>query len=86
VATVKDLGAAIAVHPNKVKAVLLGFDLWWEVMGTGKVSTRTFKKGGVPAADDDPDSVVKIPVPVLGRDMIVALDNSMPPDEFRLAP
>jgi hypothetical protein len=85
-ATVKELGAAIAAHPNRVKAVLLGFDLWFEVMGTGKVNTRPFKKGGIPVADDEPDSTVKIPLPVLGRDMVVALDNSLPPDGFRLGP
>lgn len=85
-ATVKELGAAIAAHPNKVTAVLLGFDLWLEVMGTGKVKTRSFKKGGVPAADDDPDTVMKVPLPVLGYDMVVALDNSLPPDGFRLGP
>lgn len=85
-ASVADLGAAIARHPTRVTAVFLGFDLWFDVLATGKVSARMFKKGGVPAADDEPDSVVKIPLPIIGRGIVVAVDITLPPDGYRIAP
>jgi hypothetical protein len=85
-ATVKELGAAIASHPNKVAAVFLGFDLWFDVLATGKVGSKMFKKGGIPADPDEPDSVVKIPLPVVGRDIVVCVDITLPPDGFRIAP
>jgi hypothetical protein len=85
-ATVKELGAAIASHPTKVATVFLGFDLWFDVLATGKVGSKMFKKGGIPAAEDEPDSVVKIPLPVVGRDIVVCVDITLPPDGFRIAP
>ena len=85
-ATVAELGAAIARHPNKVATVFLGFDLWFAVLATGKVGSKMFKAGGIPATEDDPDSMVKIPLPVIGRDIVVSVDITMPPDGFRLAP
>ena len=85
-ATVAELGAAIARHPNNVASVFLGFDLWFDVLATGKVGSKMFKKGGIPAAEDDPDSVVKIPLPVVGRDIVVAVDITLPPNGFRIAP
>ena len=85
-ATVKELGAAIAAHPNKVAAVFLGFDLWFDVLATGKVTAKPFKKGGIPAQDDEPDSVVQIPLPVVGRDIVVGVDITLPPDGYRILP
>ena len=85
-ATVKELGAAIAAHPNKVTAIFLGFDLWFNVLATGKVGSKMFKLGGVPAADDEPDTVVKIPLPVVGRDIVVGVDITLPPDGYRIVP
>ena len=85
-ATVTELGAAIARHPNKVATVFLGFDLWFDVLATGKVGSKMFKKGGIPATEDDPESVVKIPLPVVGRDIVVAVDVTLPPDGYRIAP
>ena len=85
-ATVKELGEAIARHPQKVTAIFVGFDLWLGVIGTGKVNLKYYKKGGVPAAEDEPDGVAKVPLQVVGRDMVLALDITLPPDGFRLAP
>ena len=85
-ATVKELGAAIARHPTKVATVFLGFDLWFDVLATGRVTAKMFKKGGIPASDDDPDSVVKVPLPVVGRDIVVSVDITLPPDGYRIAP
>ena len=85
-ATVAELGAAIARHPSKVAAVFLGFDLWFDVLATGKVGSKMFKKGGIPAAEDESESVVKIPLPVVGRDIVVTVDITLPPDGFRIAP
>ena len=85
-ATVTELGAAIARHPNKVAAVFLGFDLWFDVLATGKVGSKMFKKGGIPVAEDDPDSMVKIPLPIIGRDIVVGVDITLPPDGYRIAP
>ena len=85
-ATVRELGVAIARHPNKVATIFLGFDLWFDVLATGKVGAKMFKKGGIPAADDEPESVVKIPLPVVGRDIVVCVDITLPPDGFRIAP
>ena len=85
-ATVAELGVAISRHPNKVATVFLGFDLWIAVMATGKVGAKIFRQGGVPATDEDPDSVIKIPLPVIGRDIVVSVDITLPPDGYRLAP
>lgn len=85
-ATVKELGSAIASHPNKVAAIFLGFDLWFDVLATGRVTAKMFKKGGIPAAADDPETVVKVPLPVVGRDIVVCVDVTLPPDGFRIAP
>ena len=85
-ATVAELGVAIARHPNKVATVFLGFDLWLDVWSTGKVGSKMFKKGGIPAEDDEPASVLKLPLPVIGRDIVVCIDMSLPPDGYRIAP
>jgi len=85
-ATVAELGAAIARHPNKVDAVFLGFDLWIAVMATGKVGSTTFKTGGVRASGDEPDSVLKVPLPSIGRGIVVSVDITLPPDGYRIAP
>lgn len=85
-ATVKELGAAIAAHPNKVTTIFLGFDLWFDVLATGKVTAKLFKKGGLPAAEDEPDSVVKIPLPIIGGDIVVGVDITLPPDGYRILP
>jgi len=85
-ATVKELGAAIAAHPNKVRQISLGFDLWWEVMASGHVKTATFTKGGVPVDEKDPNIALKVPLAVVGKDMVVSIDVSLAPDDYRLGP
>jgi hypothetical protein len=85
-ATLKELGLAIAGHPNKVMQVFLGFDLWLEVQASGKVSMKLFKPGGVPSTDDDLPGILKIPLQIIGRDIVIAVDITLPPDGFRIAP
>ena len=79
-------GAAIAAHPNKVRQISLGFDLWWEVMASGHVKTATFTKGGVPVDEKDPNIALKVPLAVVGKDMVVSIDVSLAPDDYRLGP
>jgi hypothetical protein len=83
-ATVRELGAAIAAHPEKVTAVFLGFDLWIDVMATGKVGSRSYKKGGVPASDIEPEGTIKVPLPTIGRGIVIGVDITLPPDGFRI--
>ncbi len=85
-ATLRELGEAIARHPNRVRTILLGFDLWLEVMTSGRVKTAEFKRGGELAEGDEPEGTLKIPLMVVGRDMVVSVDLSLPPDGFRLTP
>lgn len=85
-ATLHDLGLAIAKHPNKVKTMFLGFDLWVEVYCSGKVVPALFKKGGIPTTEEDPYKGAKIPLMVVGDNIVVSVDLTLPPSEFRLAP
>jgi hypothetical protein len=84
--SLNDLGQAIAKHPNPIKMIFLGFDLWLEVMGTGKVKTALFKKGGLPTTEDEPIKTAKVPLMAVGDAMVVSVDLTLPPDGFRLAP
>jgi hypothetical protein len=85
-ASLQDLGQAIARHPNPVKMIFLGFDLWLEVLGSGKVKTALFKKGGLPTTEEEPIKAAKIPLMAVGEAMVIAVDITLPPDGFRLAP
>jgi hypothetical protein len=80
------LGRAIAEHPVKVEVAFCGFDLWLEVFASGKVATRVLKKGGVPAAAEEPEGTITAPVPVIGADIVLSFDPTLPPEGFRLAP
>jgi hypothetical protein len=84
--SLQDLGRAIAQHPVKVAVAFCGFDLWLAVFASGKVAMRMLKKGGVPAAESEPEGTVAAPVPVIGGDIVVAFDPTLPPEGFRLAP
>jgi hypothetical protein len=84
--TLQELGRAIAQHPVKVAVAFCGFDLWLEVFASGKVETRMLKKGGVPAAAEEPEGTIIAPVPVIGDAIVVAFDPTLPPEGFRLAP
>ncbi len=85
-ATLKELGHAIASHPRKVAQVFLGFDLWLDVQTSGKVSMKNFKKGGIPATEDEPQGALRIPLQIVGKDIVIAVDITLPPDGFRIAP
>ena len=84
--SLQELGRAIATHPAKVAVAFCGFDLWLEVFGSGKVGTLLLKKGGLPAAEKEPEGTVTAPVPVIGGDIVIAYDPTLPPGAFRLAP
>ncbi len=84
--SIRELGAAIAAHPVKVEVAFLGFDLWLETYASGRVHMKSFKKGGVPAAADEPEGTITVPIPVVGRDIVISFDPTLPPDGFRLAP
>ena len=85
-ATLQDLGKAIAVHPHKVRNMFLGFDLWVEVYASGRVKASLFKAGGVPTTEEDPYKGPKVPLMVVGDNIVVSIDVTLPPDGFRLAP
>jgi|GEM_PF-3114435 len=85
-ATLQDLGAAIAAQPAPPRQVFCGFDLWLEVMGSGKLKLANFLKGGVPARGDEPEAALKVPLMVAGRNIVIGLDVTLPPDGFRIAP
>lgn len=85
-ATLQDLGKAIAVHPQKVQIMFLGFDLWVEVYASGRVRPSLFKKGGIPTTEEDPYKGAKVPLMVVGDNIVVSVDITLPPDGFRLAP
>ncbi|MBX6367833.1 MAG: hypothetical protein IRZ04_07625 [Rhodospirillales bacterium] len=84
--SLQELGQAIARHPVKVAVAFCGFDLWLAVFASGKVETRRLKKGGVPADGSEPEGTITAPVPVIGGDIVVAFDPTLPPNGFRLAP
>lgn len=80
------LAEAIRRHPNPVATALLGFDLWLEVLSSDHVSAREFTPGGIPATGREDPKVLKVPVPVLGKRIVIAFDASLPPDQFLLRP
>ena len=84
--SLKKLGRAIAEHPNPVQVVFCGFDLWLEVLGSGRTSTRGFKRGGELATGDEDKETLVVPVLVIGDSIVVNFDPTLPPDGFRLAP
>jgi hypothetical protein len=84
--SVQDLGQAISRHPNPVKMIFLGFDLWLEVLGSGKVATALFKKGGLPTTEEELIKTAKVPLMAVGGTMVISVDMTLPPDGFRLAP
>lgn len=85
-ATLIELGQAIAQQPAPPRQVFCGFDLWIEVLSSGKVKMAQFLKGGVPAAGDEAENVLKVPLTVVGRNIVIGLDVTLPPDGFRIAP
>lgn len=84
----KELGEAIKASQSPPKVAFLGFDLWIEVFSSGKVRQGYFKKGGVRATPEEVEdtSLFTFPMPIVGRDIVISFDPTLPPDEFRLAP
>ena len=85
-ATLMDMGEAIAQQPAPPRQVFCGFDLWIEVLSSGKTKMGNFLTGGVPAKGDEADNVLEVPLTVVGRNIVVGLDITLPPDGFRIAP
>ena len=83
-ATIQELGAAIAQQKVPPRQIFCGFDLWLEVLGSGKLKMGEYLKGGLPAQGDEPEGTLKVPLLVAGRS-IIGLDATLPPDGFRLA-
>ena len=83
----KELGEAIKTSSNPPKVAFLGFDLWLEVYGSGKVRNQAFKKGGLIASKEDAEdqAVITVLMPVVGRNIVISFDPTLGPDEYRLA-
>ncbi|MCR8723346.1 hypothetical protein [Frigidibacter sp. ROC022] len=84
--SMKALAEGIRRHPNQVQTALLGFDLWLEVLSSEHVSPLEFTPGGIPATGAEDEKVLKVPVPVLGKRIVISFDASLPPDQFLLRP
>lgn len=82
----KQLGQAIAKHPNPVRVAFCGFDLWLDVLGSGRIGSRGFKRGGELATGDEEKDTLVVPVMVVGDSIVVNFDPTLPPNAFRLAP
>ena len=83
-----ELGEAIKASKTKCEVAFCGFDLWLEVYSSGKVRQGYFKKGGVPAtaAEVDDMELITVPMPIVGKGIVISFDPTLGPGEFRLAP
>lgn len=81
-----ELGEAIKASQTPPRAAFLGFDLWLEVYGSGKVRNQAFKRGGVIATPEEAEDakVITVLIPVVGRNIVIGFDPTLGPDEFRL--
>ena len=79
------LGKAIASHPTPVRAVFCGFDLWLQVVQSGKIKMQGFKQGGELASGDEDENTIVVQFMVVGNGIVIGFDPSLPPDDFRLA-
>lgn len=84
--SLRKLGQAIAKHPNPVQVAFCGFDLWVEVMTSGRTKLCNFKTGGKIASEKEDETTLVIPMTVVGESIVVSFDPTLPPDGFRLAP
>jgi hypothetical protein len=83
--TMRALAEAVRKHPGP-KSALLGFDLWLEVMASPHVSSREVLQGGAFATGQEDPKVLKVPVPVLGKRVVIAFDACLGPQEFIIRP
>ena len=81
--TMARLAEAIRANP-KARCALCGFDLWLEVLGSPHVMGREMTWKGRFITPDDPPEALKVPVPVLGKRVVVSFDPTLPPTEFQL--
>ena len=82
----RELGRAIATHPVPAEAVFVGFDLYVDVFSSGKVRMIGFGPGGERVHPEDARPPGCLPVPAIGRGVVVSFDPTLPPDGFRVAP
>lgn len=84
----KELGEAIKASETPLRVAFCGFDLWLEVYTSGKIRMLPYKIGGSPATPEETEdkSVITVPIPVVGRNIVISFDPTLGPDEFRLAP
>lgn len=82
----KELGEGIKASEAPPKVAFLGFDLWLEVFGSGKVRNQAFKMGGAIATPEETEDekVITVLIPVVGRNIVISFDPTLGPDEFRL--
>jgi hypothetical protein len=81
--TMARLAEAIRTNPG-TRCALCGFDLWLEVLGSPHVAGREMTWKGRFTTPEDPPETLKVPVPVLGKRVVVSFDPSLPPTEFEL--
>jgi hypothetical protein len=84
--SLRKLGKAIANHPNPVKVMYCGFDLWIEVMSSDRTKPRNFTTGGKLATGDEDKTTLTVPIMVVGDAIVINFDPTLPPDGFRLGP
>lgn len=84
----KELGQAIKSSQTKTEVAFCGFDLWLEVFSSGKVKQGYFKKGGARATPKEVEDLelFTFPMPIVGNDIVISFDPTLPPGDFRLAP
>lgn len=82
----KELGEGIKASKEPPKVAFLGFDLWLEVYGSGKVRNQAYKMGGIVATaeEEEDEKVITILMPVVGRNIVISFDPTLGPGEFRL--
>ena len=85
-ANLQALSAAIRAHGAPPQVALCGFDLWLEIMGSGHIGMRDFLSGGIPAKGDEEETILKVPIAVLGGRIVISFDPTLPADKFVLKP
>ena len=77
------LAEAMRANP-RARVALCGFDLWLEVLGSPHVAGREMTWKGRFVTPEDPPETLRVPVPVLGKRVVVSFDPTLPPTEFEL--
>lgn len=84
----KELGEAIKASKTPARVAFCGFDLWLEVFSSGKIRMLSYKMGGTPATPEETedDSVITVPMPMVGKNIVISFDPTLGADEYRLVP